>query len=173
MLWFIIAFIAAIVYAVWYYMGPADQESIWAFLIPLAAALVGGTLAAGFLCFMGDFFFEDGVDYKEEHALIAISDGSHTAGRFFLGSGTVGAEERFTYYKAKGGTTLDGKGIYTLESQPAKLSTVQFTDGRPKVVTKHMNGGNFWLAPWPNYSETYEFHVPEGSIVQNYQLDAQ
>lgn len=133
----------------------------------VANVLVGGMIAA-LLNLMTSPFVETEWSVESEHRLAAIQDGVVTSGSFFLGTGTVDGDPKFIYYQ------MNGNGGYTLESLSPRYATVFQEDGEPRVVEYNGTSDNPWISLMPKWGTDYkaEFYVPEGSIINNYTLDA-
>ena len=105
--------------------------------------------------------------YSNEYDIVALQDNLGAAGNFFLGSGYIDNELSYTYMHY-----VEGCG-YKAETVEASNAYVEFTDEQPYVsVVKYRFKDN-----WRNYitipynSEDIFFYVPEGSILQNYNID--
>lgn len=110
---------------------------------------------------------EERVTYAN---LMTIQDNSTTQGRFSLFGGSVNEVPSYSYY-------LDsGNGRYRLHSVPASDSYITYTDDQPRIYFHGWKSDwGFWTIPWEgdrNVGNRYEFAVPQGSIQQNYVLDA-
>lgn len=106
--------------------------------------------------------------------LYAMNDGLGTKGRFFLGSGTIETSPVYTYYYK------DGEQ-YRLTYKEANDSYITYTEGTPQLIhhgsrQRYSNWLSLGADDWQvniYKGDPYEFQVPQGSIQQNYVLDAQ
>lgn len=124
-----------------------------------------------------NFMINNTVAHTEEYTLdtktpiASLSDATGTKGSFVLGSGSVSNELVFTYYV---GTTS-----FQLKQVPAKYTTIYMDEnGSPYLLTRvymkrDLNCDNVTLSEsrlWYMATE-YEFHVPNGTIVKQYNLN--
>jgi len=96
--------------------------------------------------------------YSNEYELVAINNSTQTSGNFFLGCGSIDEESCFYFY------TRDKNGAIKLQDRIARFCTV-YEDvpegGVPRVRLYETVASGV----------AAEFHVPKGSIVQNFTLD--
>jgi hypothetical protein len=124
-----------------------------------------------------DFMVYNSVAHTEEYTLdtktpiASLSDSSGPHGSFILGSGSVSNELVFTYYI---GTTS-----FQLKQVPAEYTTIYMDENdAPYLLTRvhmkrNLNSDNITLSEirlWYAATE-YEFHVPNGTIVRQYNLN--
>ena len=104
--------------------------------------------------------------------LQALSTGQATAfgGRFFLGTGYArgGSYQTFTYVYKEG-------EAFRLTEAPAYNSYVyEDEQDDPYVsITHWISPANPWIIPFDMFeatAETYSFHIPEGSVLGNYEV---
>lgn len=177
MIWIILS-VVVFVALFWYLMfdgfkpsnHPFSYYSIWetffgssgiAFLVFLASFLIALVISM--------MWSEKPVEKESsnEYDIVALQDNLGAAGNFFLGSGYIDNELSYTYMHY-----VEGCG-YKAETVEASNVYVEFTDEQPYVsVVKYRFKDN-----WRNYitipynSEDIFFYVPEGSILQNYNID--
>lgn len=114
---------------------------------------------------------------------------SSASGSFFLGTGTVDNQPVY-YYMVK---TADGDQLQSLNNSENNVFIKQDADGQPtlekKVTYSTKKIKNQAMAlffdpitilkqiigydPEYNYTEKYIFHVPAGTVVQQYKVDTQ
>lgn len=119
----------------------------------------------------------------------SVNLASSASGSFFLGSGTVDNQPVY-YYMVK---TADGDQLQSLSNSENNVFIKQDADGQPtleKKVTystekiKNQTMALFFdpitilkqiigYDPEYNYTEKYIFHVPAGTVVQQYKADTQ
>jgi hypothetical protein len=130
--------------------------------------LVGGLFLAGVTnAVLNDHYIDRKVVSTE--SMEVVSDGSSTHGSFFLFSGYVKSDPVYNYY------SRNDRGEYRLKQVYADYAFVTYTDATPQVIRYDIDSSNLWMAlhvGWDTYGE-WEFRIPEGSIKQNYTLDAQ
>lgn len=104
----------------------------------------------------------------EKYELVALRDNSSVEGRMFLGSGRVDGKMVFTFYYKEG-------DYFNLKQVDAKDAKIHITQGEPhveRIYEKPTKSIINWFALDANCSK-YIIHVPEGTIQNNYILDAQ
>lgn len=139
-------------------------------------AAVGVLAIGGFVGFLVTVLmmcFTGGRVYME-YPLVTMQDGKTTHGSFFLGSGNIDGVASFTWYEKDGGS-------YYLEDIPAWQAEVRYTTGQPHVIWDCRNERAGWVfyplnvSPDPycsGRSTHVTFYVPEGSVKNEYVLDA-
>lgn len=102
-----------------------------------------------------------------ESGLVSLQDNTERRGSFFLGSGTISDEPVFFYYEER-------NGAYHLEHIRADRASVVETEDDPRVEFYRETSDNALLGlPVFKPSTTAVFYVPNGSVVSNFELDAQ
>jgi hypothetical protein len=124
-----------------------------------------------------NFMINNTTTHTEEYTLdtkipiASLSDAMGTKGSFILGSGSVSNELVFTYYV---GTTS-----FQLKQVPAEYTTIYMDENiSPYLLARvymkrNLNRDNVTLSEtrlWYMATE-YEFHVPSGTIVKQYNLN--
>lgn len=106
---------------------------------------------------------------KEEYELHAIVDNSEITGSFFLGCGSVGEDKYYSYIIE----TERGKTVETLKIDG--INDIYFKDTVETPMLKYYESElekDWWnwfsISAGDNY---YVFHIPEGSIIEDYQID--
>ena len=167
MLWIILAFVIAVIASV---VGLAfDSHSyasdtmagtfFWCTFIPALAVAI-----------WLNFHFAD--EYRLEVETYSniqnIGDSNGVKGSFALFGGSIDNQPVYMYY------LRDGKGRFTLHHVDANRAYVTYTNETPKIVYHSTKSRNNWMSvDWENSVDDYEFRVPEGSVKQNFNLDAQ
>ena len=106
----------------------------------------------------------------EIRQLVSLQDGSSVSGSFFLGCGSVEGTMKYTYY-------------YEVEKDLFKMGRIDYSkalikyDSTAYLETFRYVQTDYWLN-WfsidiKQIKPQYIFHVPEGTIKNNYNLDAQ
>ena len=96
------------------------------------------------------------------YKLINISDGKTSSGSFFLASGSFEDKPAFFYY------VEDDLGQITLEKSLASKVVIFETTDTPRAVCKSDYIG-LWSIDFPS-GGSCKMYLPNGSILQNYQL---
>jgi hypothetical protein len=149
--------------------GHVALVSFGAFLIAaLIAALVSGVLILTANAISKSFVSED---YETYNYLENIGDANGTRGSFSLFGGSIENQPVYMYY------LRNDKGEFRLYHVDADSAYVTYTNETPKIVYHMTRSKNeFWALNAIVDTGTvnnYEFRVPEGSVKQNYNLDAQ
>ncbi len=108
----------------------------------------------------------DHVDSISHTDLLAVGDSDTVHGSFFLGSGVINGHQTITYVQDNGGWSSVGQ-------VSASYSRIYEDDPAvPYMVYKQPYAHHWWLVPWSlPMTGWYEFHVPSGSVVQNFNID--
>ena len=101
--------------------------------------------------------------------LRAIDTGSTIKGRFYLGSGYINGERTINYIEQ----ISDGDGTYSTVRQASAGSSRIFEDAdQPTVTDYKFTFYKPWLFPGAfSENHSYDFHVPEGSVLEDYTID--
>jgi hypothetical protein len=104
---------------------------------------------------------------NEAIEIYALADGNLTEGRgSFLGSSHIDEELKYTFVKK------DAFG-YTVEQVDADACYVKYTNDTPRAVPIEERYGG-WVKFWTgdNIAKSgYIFYLPEGSIIEQYNID--
>jgi hypothetical protein len=111
------------------------------------------------------------TEYKcvETRNIAALQDNSSISGSFFLGCGTI--KEHIVYY-----SYVEKNGTYKLEKFELNDVSIKFSDQRPRVEKWRnvpIKGKIINLFAIDSWHSEYIFYVPQGTIKQNFNLDAQ
>ena len=102
--------------------------------------------------------------------IVALQDGDAITGRtFFLGSGYVKNELEYTYM-------FDTEKGFAVNQVPAAHSYIKYSNDNPCVIEHkavRFDGIMWNLITMPSVSTEYYFYLPEGSIIQGYNIDLQ
>ncbi len=107
---------------------------------------------------------------KTTYKLEALQDNNSVKGSFFLGSGQIEGKMKYVFY-------YENDGYYKLEQADYEEVKVKYSDEKPKVERFNRNYVkdaliNHFAIDLNSYQE-YIIYVPEGTIKQDYYLDAQ
>lgn len=148
---------------------PADKteeviEGLWIGL--LIGAIIGPLTALK----IGTFFPKTYV-LTETTELVALHDNSASQGNFFLGCGTMDSEFYYVFYQKEGNAVKFRK----ISAEDYYETPLIFEEDRSdailqKYTKRFMKEKN---VRWGIFigSIKYEFHIPKGSILKNFQLD--
>jgi hypothetical protein len=92
--------------------------------------------------------------------IFSLSDGALVHGDFMLGSGSVNSVPSYIYYTRAGGG-------YILNTVPASRSIIYMDEQTSPFVVKTANS-----CKTAGFPATYVFHIPNGSVVNRYNLDS-
>lgn len=167
MLWIILGAIIGLIIGI--VLAKDDWCDFWegvgySFLGILLGAMIG--LIITLFC---SIFAECGAEKTwstvEDTNIYALQDNLTTEGSFFLGSGHINDELKYFYVKETDvGYTVcnvdaDNSYIrYTTDRCHIERQTYEFTNGFVKLIAIPM-------------SDRYIFHIPDGSILNNYAVD--
>lgn len=101
----------------------------------------------------------------DTYQLQAIAARSDLHGQFFLGSGQVDSDPAYRFYR----DTKDGGFI--LDSADASTAVVYQDDSTPRVVHHWITQKHPWWCVFTTGGDSYEIHVPKGSITTSTNLD--
>ncbi len=115
------------------------------------------------------------VEYKTttwHKDLVTVKDNNTTTGSFFLGSGTIGGQMKYVYYIQNNDNTYQ---MFQTDCYKAKI---KYVNTKPQIVITEVSvdetlWNKFALDIVGETGQTYIFEVPQGSIKNNYELDAQ
>lgn len=132
-------------------------------------AVVGGLIT---LAVWGCMYpFDSAVHHHYRSDLVNLHDSNGTSGKFFLGIGSVSSTLSVTFYYH------DPRGFdvpETVSSDDADIRIYQDSD-KP-YLDETVTGPHFWTGDLFTGTDTpdeLDFHVPAGTVEQNYQLDGQ
>lgn len=106
------------------------------------------------------------ITYKIE----ALQDNNSVSGSFFLGSGNIKGDMKYVFY-------YEDNGYYKLKQIRCNNASIKYSDETPKVEKydivpvkdAFINNFSIYICTVSKYI----IYVPNGSIKQNYTLDAQ
>ena len=174
---FAISFIGAVIYAIWSTFYNSDYamtlgEQIFFTLMKI--------IGVGFVGFVLSFIITIMIPSKQElkiekTSIECLNDGSSVHGEFFLGSGTVDGKMVYNYYVKNG-------QFFTLKQLDASSTYITYL--KDKTTKPYLEVQKIVDIPtdrcsWNNWAFDAEevkatvFHIPQGSIKSNYNLDAQ
>lgn len=162
MIWFIIAILVAIGFAVREYrrwdLASAAMCGFFTLFASCAAALII-SLVVGIVVYDPDH-------YSYDFDVMAAKDGSAVQGRFGIFGGFIDEKPYYFFYREFNDGRIKQGRI------PANDTAIYQDQENDAFITVHKTraGINFW-----GFSEdeepTYEIHVPDGSVIQDVEFD--
>lgn len=161
---FIITFIHCSEDFKWY--GKIDYEMVvlglfMSFAISLLGAMAGLGIAFSLPA--------NNETVTKQVELVSLQDNSSTEGHFLLGCGSIDGKMKYTYYYEV------EEGAYKMAQKDIDDVIIKFWDKTPILETKTVQmDDSFWN--WFAMDmpiETHIFYVPQGTIKNDYNLDAQ
>lgn len=142
----------------------SDLDYIW--LISIGASLLYGALALIVTTIIGTGISSNEIIYEETVTpIVALEDNTASYGQFFLGTGAHKSDIYYYYM-------IDTERGYVMQDIKASNAHIKY-DADPRIVIE--NGCGF--KHWYNYiwafpiSTHYTIYVPEGTILNNYNID--
>lgn len=141
-----------------------DRDYFW--WVSIVASLLCGGLTLIITALIGTAISSNEIIYKETVTpIVALEDNVASRGKFFLGTGTSKSDIYYYYM-------IDTERGYVMESVKAYDAYIKY-DVDPRIVVESGRGFNHWY----NYiwaiptSTYYTIYVPEGTILNNYNID--
>lgn len=171
MFWFILTGIIALVVVGFMVYEEANSYHGAPFLVA-TMGLIGGVFCAFLIGMLGNLFGSAWTDIhwvsESQSELLTLQDSTGTGGSFFLGTGTVDEEASFFYYEK----LERGAHLTSIDADQAII--IEEDIDKPYLeVLVGKSDNTLWLVDFLAEKHAYEFHIPKGSIVTNYSLDAQ
>lgn len=145
-------------------VGTVILAILTGFIFGAVLAVFGALIALSISCKT-----EDVVVGRSE--LMCLTDKSSMQGSFFLGSGTIGETMKYAFYIKNKDQTFR---LHVIDAQQAYIKYIK-SGNTPYIeqikVVRSKDDRNVWSCFIEQYK--YIFYVPNGSIKQNYTLDAQ
>lgn len=177
---FVVSILVSLCFGIWTaYAIYADRWFIYGFDFwrPVGAFFGGvGTTVLSFIVTVGlsaliSFFGAWATSEPEPvrsytHELEAIGNDLGVEGRvYFLGGGYVNNVQVISYIQA-------GDGYSEIRSVAASMSRIYQDTAEPIVIEWWEQTNNTFWVPWTLSDQVtlYEFHVPEDSVVSNYEI---
>jgi len=132
-------------------------------LFSLAVVWICGLIGAGIAFGIGQLLPTEITTTQTE--LISLRHDSETQGHFFLGSGSIDGKLTYFFYK-------EHRGGFAAGTVPIGDNVIIFEEERENGIlvtrTEHLSWGKEFAFYSPQYS--YEFHIPGGSILREFNL---
>lgn len=144
----------------------------------------GGSIIVVLLLFLASMFFhttKSTVEYKTvKYEIASLDDTENFKGSFLLGTGSMGSNQTFTFYRK----TNDGG--YKRDYVYASKTTIYEDENNKPYIQINKSGRKHYKSKWVfwvllfnhynaevNYKHTksIEFHVPENTIIKEINLD--
>lgn len=120
-----------------------------------------------------DYLIEHATEYEitevSQENIYALQDNGEIHGSFFLGSGTVD-EVNYYFYITEGPM---GKSIEQKNIDYCFIDDSLSADEQPYMSKIVIESDNFFAKTclFTNKTNVYVFHIPKGSIIENYRID--
>lgn len=146
----------------------AIRERDWDYfgMLSILASIVGGALTLMVAALIGTCISSNEIIYEETVTpIVALEDNMASRGQFFLGTGTSKSDIYYYYM-------IDTERGYTMKNVKASDAYIKY-DTEPRIVIERGRGFNHWY----NYiwafpvNTQYTIYVPEGTILNNYNID--
>lgn len=157
--------IVAVLFIIWWKNNESD---LFLLVILTVLGLTLGAIPGMILCVC---LPTPTIDKVVTHNLISLKDNNSISGSFFLGSGIINNEMRYSYYYNCGNDN------YKLTSVSANNTYVKYTKDKPRIEYhyKEINSKSNWkyFSNLLSDGGYYIIYIPEGSIKYNFVLDAE
>lgn len=134
----------------------------------LLSAFFGAFCGLGAAIIIGLFLPTESY-VSQETLLAAIQDGSQTTGSFFLGSGRI-EEGTYYFFYAKA-----GEHSYVMDKRSTSNAVIVEDDPAQPYLREYairfLDDRSYYFGLPLHPPPPVEFHIPKGSILQNYRLD--
>lgn len=168
MIWIILGIVIGLITA-WIFAsdayGPIEAVFVFVF-VGGAAVLLASIVTISIGSIIGVFLPQEPI-FEKRYELVALQDSTSVNGHFFLGTGSVDEVMKYYFYRKEGSgfrsDSADANNAVIFEDSPS----TPYADFYMPAFKHKVSG---WIAiPWKD--RPTEFHVPSGSILQNYTLD--
>ena len=164
MLLVIIVFVVFFIYGIIAAIRERDWEYVW--LISVLCSLLCGALALIITAIIGAGISSNEIIYEETVTpIVALEDNVTSRGQFFLGTGTSESDVYYYYM-------IDTERGYVMQNIKASKAYIKY-DTKPRIAVENGCGfkhwyNNIWAFPTRTH---YTIYVPEGTILNNYNID--
>lgn len=154
--------------AVFIYFYIISNRDFVAIILDIILSLIIFTTCSLAVAAIGSVLPEEEYLYQETSLpIISLEDNMKQQGNFFLGTGT--ADEQLYYY-----FVLNTEHGFKVENVSAKDTYIRY-DSQPRIIIKRAIGfknwyNYIWAIPIKTQNVIY---VPEGTIINNYNIDLQ
>jgi len=165
------------VWARWRTREPQEREEVGCFAVItvflwlIAGVVIGYILASDSLPKYLSLAKPPAHDVRT--SLVALRQRSDLDGSFFLGSGRIGTNHYYSYWYVDGpgfrhGLLRDGPNVLVVEDVAPESAYLQQNVIPASCVP---DGYELWvLCGEPRLTDEYEFHIPPGSLLQEFEL---
>lgn len=168
MLFIIVGAIIGLIIGIWISIDDYCDfgEGFFNAVIGILMGALLGLLLTLFSSILADCCADKTWSTVEDTNIYALQDNLTTEGSFFLGSGHIDDELKYFYVKE----TDVG---YTVCNVDADESFIRYTTDRCHIERQTCTFDNKFVAAiaFPFTSTRYIFHIPDGSILNNYAVD--
>lgn len=171
MFWVILMIIGIIIAIGWTIKNSIDYCFSWAYIALIIVVAIFST----FVAIMGIGLSNEAASISaateirmcNEYQLQALNDNVGVGGRFYLGTGTFSDEPKY-YVMIKSDTG------YKMETYKINEATLIYTQTEPRIEQYELYFTNPWVRFFcgdTSVDDYYKIYVPEGSILNTYQVD--
>lgn len=136
------------------------------YFIGILGSLASGVCLIIIAALVGLFIPSNEIIYEETVTpIVALEDNMTSSGTFFLGTGS--AKDSIYYYYM-----IETKQGYKLQSVAASKAYIKY-DTKPRIVIENGCGFKHWynnIWAFPTHTN-YTIYIPEGTILNNYNID--
>lgn len=149
------------------YWWAEEEDLILGLLGGFVSVLISSAVGAAIIGICMAVIPTPGYLTDETFPLRAIGSSSTVQGEFFLGSGVVDGKRTLNYIAQEDG--------YSRLGQALAAGSRIFEDTDDPTVTEYTQWwSNPWILPWEfKTGHAWDFHVPEGAILENYTIENQ
>lgn len=144
----------------------SDRDADNFFFISIFGALGCGVCTVLIAALIGLFIPSNEIIYEETVTpIVALEDNMTSSGTFFLGTGS--AKDSIYYYYM-----IETERGYALQSVAASKTYIKY-DTKPRIVIENGCGFKHWynnIWAFPTHTR-YTIYIPEGTILNNYNID--
>lgn len=171
MFWVILAIIGILLAIGWAIKQSIDYRFSWAYI----AVIVLGTMLVTIVAIIGIGLSNEFASTSaateirmcNEYQLQALNDNIGVGGRFYLGTGTFSDEPK--YY-----AMIESDTGYKMETYKINEVILIYTQTEPRIEQYELYFTNPWVRFFcgdTSVNDYYKIYVPEGSILNTYQVD--
>lgn len=170
--WILIA--VTVVLAGWFFYRSSNEFSRWGDIgwgagMAIMTLIVGGAVSVVLLLLLSLIPTAPIVESHRYELRAIAAGGESVSGQFFLGSGYIDGERVINYIKQ----ITDEDGTYSVVDSATGYAARIFEDSNePYMLDYDWFYSNGWVIPFNvKTGDSWDFHVPAGSVLENYAID--
>lgn len=171
MFWVILVIIGVLLATGWTIKNSIDYGFSWACIALIVIVALCCTFVAIFGIGVSNEIASESAATEirlcNEYQLQALNDNVGVGGQFYLGTGTFSDEPKY-YVMIKSDTG------YKMETYKINEATLIYTQAEPRIEQYELYFTNPWVRFFcgdTSVNDYYKIYVPEGSILNTYQVD--